>query len=378
MINQTKLRAEIISDAKSFRKIENRWNVFIEKNNKAPFLLSGFINQWLEHEITQLKPYFLIFFNDDEIVGVAPLGIRDIGFGFRYCRLLMGEDFQPEIIFMESYRDDCIRSMHDFLFKKMNCKFIDLFYPIGHLDLPALRRLSKDCGVHCSTSVALFHSVLRLDRTKNDKISRNLRRQFERTHRRMSEMGQLQIQWFGRNSSSVAFQKILAVERMSWKEAYRLRIGLSVDPVLSCILDGCIETASKVKEFNWEVAVLELNREPIAYNLLVNYQGIVYCCKTSFDNCYRKQGAGIYINHVVVQELKKRPDVQVIDFLTNLPFSHKWASEVVPTYRVRLWQNGLVQFLFRKTVSSRLFKNATDNMGKASAVTRMLIGLFYK
>jgi hypothetical protein len=137
------------------------------------------------------------------------------------------------------------------------------------------------------------------------------------------------------------------VEEASWKKPYLSRVGFKVDPSIRFIFDGCIRTSLMQSNFNWGVALLQLNKKPLAYSLFLEHNGHAYICKTSFDERYRKHGPGIYINYVVVRELMNRANIDVIDFMTNLPFEHKWASETIQVNRLRLWQKGVAPFLFR-------------------------------
>jgi hypothetical protein len=89
------------------------------------------------------------------------------------------------------------------------------------------------------------------------------------------------------------------------------------------------------------VAFLELNGTAIAHSIFLEYNGHAYLYKTSFDDRYRKLGPGIYTINAVLRELMSRPEVKVIDFVTDLPFEHQWASEVVPANRVIISRNHL-------------------------------------
>ncbi len=367
------LKVRNIVDIEGMKSIENLWNAFIIEQGKSPFLLSGFINQSLEHRIENLKPFYIVFFEDDKIVGVVPVGIRDIG--FRYCRLLLGRDFQPELIFNSRYKEVCLKKTFDILFRKMNCQFVDLFLPVEHPHLSDLNQICKVYGIHSAVSPDSSRAIISVDSSwrQFEKDRRHLRREFERSERRMNEIGRLRTRWFGKDSGDELFKNILRVESASWKKSYRSRIGLKVDPVLSFIYHGCMQTSLTVSDFDWGVAFLELNEKPIAYSLFLKHKGHAYICKTSFDDRFRKQGAGVYVNHVVVRELMSRSNVDIIDFMTDLPFSHKWASKTIQVNRLRLWQRGVAPFLFRSILSSSVTQTAI-----ASGLAQQIIGVFYK
>jgi hypothetical protein len=131
------------------------------------------------------------------------------------------------------------------------------------------------------------------------------------------------------------------VEKASWKFIKQPPEKFKLDPSIPFLLDACVQLSLTEPAFNWGAAVLELNGKAIAYSMFLAYNGYAYIYKTSFDNRYRKYGLGTYVNHTVVRELMSKPEVILIDFLSDLPFSHKWASEVVPVKRVIISQNRL-------------------------------------
>jgi hypothetical protein len=47
-----------------------------------------------------------------------------------------------------------------------------------------------------------------------------------------------------------------------------------------------------------------------------------------------------------VRELMSKPEVKVIDFITDLQFSHKWASEIVPVNWIIISRNDLGQLYY--------------------------------
>ena len=157
----------------------------------------------------------------------------------------------------------------------------------------------------------------------------------------MREMGQLSIRWF-RNGDDKAevFKRILMVKGQVGRASINPLRKFKVDPSILFVLNGCVQTSLTVPKFNYGVALLELNGKAIAHSMFLEYNGHAYICKTSFNNRYKKYGPGIYINYAVVRELISKTDVKVIDFITDLPFSHKWASEVVPVNKFIMARKG--------------------------------------
>jgi hypothetical protein len=371
------MKVSIISDIEGMKRLEILWNGFINEYSESPFLLSGFVEQFLQSDAKDLMPRYFVFLVDKNVVGAVPVGIGEGG--FRYCRFLPGKDFQPELLFNPKYQAICLRMTLDIIFRRMQCQFADFFLAAAHQSLPVLYKVSKELGVHLAVSSDTGRAVVPVtcSWTQFEKKRRHLRREFERTERRLRESGQLEINWFGKEDDKTeVMNNILKVEEASWKKPYNSARGIKVDSSIRFIFDGCVRTSLMQSKFNWGVALLQLNRKPIAYSLFLEHNGHAYICKTSFDDRYRKHGPGIYVNYAVVRQLMNRNNIRIIDFMSDLPFSHKWASEIVPVNRISLYQ-GTAPILLRRVLSTYAAKTAMYMLGTVSSYTRELNAALY-
>ena len=360
------MKVSIILDIKGMKRLESQWNGFISAHSESPFLLSGFVEQFLESDARDFMQRYLVFQVDKNVVGIVPVEIGDIG--FKYCRFVPGKDFQPELLFNPKYQTICLRVTLDILFRRIKCKFIDFFLPATHQSLPALYKVSKESGIHLEVSPDTGRATVRVTCSwaQFEKERRHLRREFERTERRLRELGQLEINWLGKEDDKTeVLSKILKVEETSWKKPYLARSGFKVDPTIQFILDGCTRTSLMQSEFDWGVALLRLDKKPIAYSLFLEHKGHAYICKTSFNKQYRQQGPGIYVNYSVVRQLMNRTNIRIIDFMTDIAFSHKWASEIVPVDHIVLSQ-GIAPILLRQVLSTHVSKTAMYTLGTLS------------
>ena len=228
------------------------------------------------------------------------------------------------------------------------------FYPQHIKVYLFFTRSPRNLGIHLAVSSDTGRAVVPITCSwrQFEKKRRHLRREFERTERRLKESGQLETNWYGKEDDKTeVMNNILKVEETSWKKPYLSARGFKVDPTIRFIFDGCIRTSLMQSKFNWGVALLQLNRKPIAYSLFLEHNGHAYICKTSFDNRYRQHGPGIYVNYEVVHQLMSRTNIRIIDFMSDLPFSHKWASEIVPVNHIILSQ-GMAPILLRRVLSN--------------------------
>lgn len=254
----------------------------------------------------------------------------------------------------------------EILFRRMKCQFADFFLPTANRSLQALSKACREQGLNLKISTDTGRAVVPVNCswTQFEKQRRHLRREFERTARRLKDLGQLETIWFGREDDQAeAMQSIVKVEETSWKKPLFMQKRIEADPSIKFILDGCVRASLLDSKFDWGVAVLNLNRRPIAYSLFVELNGHAYVCKTSFNQRYRRQGPGIYVNYSVIRELLNKSNIRIIDFMTNLTFSHKWASQVVPVNRIVITQGGITPILFR-ALSIKVVKKAIWTAGK--------------
>lgn len=241
----------------------------------------------------------------------------------------------------------------------MGCHVVDFRLPAKSHNLSVLKQVCRESGIDCISYSHTGCATVPVDSSWSqfEKKRRHLRREIERTNRRLMEKGQLSIKWFGNGDDKTKiFKKILTIEKSSWKALQQKSKKFEVDASIIFVLNGCVQTALTVPLFNWGVAVLELNETPIAHSMFLEFNGHAYICKTSFNDNYRKLGPGIYINYAVVRELMRRNNIKLIDFMTNLPFSHKWASNVVPINRIIISKKGIGPlYLIRRVILERVF-----------------------
>jgi len=373
--NLMEIKAYAIADIESMKRVENLWNASISEHNGSPFLLSGFVNQLVRQNYENLLPYYLAFFRGNKIVGVVPAAIRDTI--VRYGCFLPGRDFQPDLVFDSRYRSECSRKTIEILFGRLRCQFVDFSLPFKSPNLHAMKQACTEFGINFSDALETGRAILPVKGSwmQFEKSRRKVRREFERTERRMREMGRLDIMWLGKeDNENEVFRNIQKVESASWKKPHLLYAGFKEDPTLSFIFNGCLQTSLADSSFDWGVGLLELEGKTIAYCLFLTHNGHAYVCKTSFDNRYRKYSPGIYVNHAVVRELMNRANVKVIDFMTDLPFSHKWASEVVPVVRFRMSRRSVAPLLLRRILAAGVVKWAMNSLEETPRLTRRVCG----
>jgi hypothetical protein len=382
-----KVGVRLISKLDEMEKVEDSWNKVIRENSKSPFLFSGFSNQFfMQSNMSDFKlcgmdgfvPTFLIISVDDEIVGVSPVGIVDVG--VRFCRFIP-TDFQPDVVCGNNYREICLKHTVDFLFRKLRCQFVDFSLQASSPNLNLLKGLCRQLGIQVSMTAEAGHSILQVvgDWVDFEKsLGRDYRKLVRRIERRLSVSGPWKISWLGReDDESRVFDRIMEIERKSWKYAYWKQIGRNVDPSMVFYWNGSRQTALKESEFDWKVAILELDGREVAYCLLTKYKQSAYTCKTSFDERYRDIYPGIYVKHAVVRELFGRSDIKWIDFMGDLPYHRKWTDPPPPIVRLSMSKRSLVPILVRHWQSNKFFRKGLTGLTLISKKARLVQSALY-
>jgi len=335
---------DVISEPSRILEIEGVWNALISKCGKNPLFLSGFVKQFMEfYRSKGWTPLVLVISADKMVVGIAPLMTKK-KVGVRFVKFLSKSWFSPDFIVDDQYREPCITSTLDFLFKNLRCQFVDLTLPVESPNLRILKQKCKANRIYCYTKrgrwADMGHCIIPTGYTWAELRSsrgKNFRRKFKKIERHLDRAGSWKIIHVenGKKESG-AIRKILDVERMSWKEAVRTRRGIETDQDLLMIWKGSQHMTRTEPDFKWSVCFLELNNQTLAYSLALQYKEAAFIVKTSYDKRYKKFYPGIYVNNAAIRELFNKRRIRKIDLLTDLPFHRTWTSRSLPRVKVMI------------------------------------------
>lgn len=335
----------VISNSDGLLEIEDSWDSLVGKHSENPLCLSGFIKQFMEfHRSRGWTPLLLAISADNAIVGIAPL-ITKKKFGIRFVKFLSKSWLSPDFIVGNQYRQTCIAHTLRFLFNTLRCQLVDLTLPAESSNLPILKQKCKAHNIHFFTRPDIGHCIIPVEHTWDEYKTlrgRNFRRKFKKIERNLDRAGSWRITCVeNRNKSSNAIKKILDVERMSWKAAWRTRMGLRMDKDLLMIWKGSLYTARTEPDFKWNVWFLELNDQTLAYSLVLQYKEVAFIIKTSYDERYKRFYPGVHVINAAIRGLFKKRQVRSIDFLMDLPFHRTWTSICLPRVRVMMAPKGV-------------------------------------
>lgn len=330
---------QVISNATEFLKLEHDWNTLVNQSCTSPFLLSGFVKQLMDStRSNEWKPLLLIFSMNGNVVGFVPLATKK-KFGIRSAKFLHVFTHQPDFIVLDQHREIFIEHTLGFLFRDLNCKFVDFSMDANSPNLQIIERYCRNERINFSVAPEMGHNVIPVDVSWTDFESlrgRNFRKQFKKMKSNFDSAGSWKIVCTKGNNSLEAIKKILAVERQSWKEEWRTQRDENVDPNLKLVLEGAQHTAKVDPNFAWKVYFLELNEQALAYFLVFQYKETALLLKTSYDQRYKNLSPGSFLHYGVIRKIFEAESVKTIDFVTDLRYHRRWTSVCIPRVRAML------------------------------------------
>ena len=345
-----KTTIEVITDSKEFLKIEHLWNLLVDESFASPFLLSGFVKQSMDSSNpNDWSPLLLMFSVNGHVVGFAPLAIKT-KFGIRSVKFLFDFTYHPDFIVPDQHRELFIEHILDFLFKNLNCKFLDFSLHANSPNLPILKRYCRHQKINFSIAREMGNNVIQIngDWTQYESLrGRNFKKQFRRLKNCFDHAGSWKIVCTQGNNPVEVIQRILDVERLSWKEKCRALRSETLDPSLMFDLEAAQHTARIEPSFTWKVYFLNLNERILAYVLVFQYKETAFLVKTSYDERYKKLSPGSFLQYFVVREFFGTMAVKSIDFVTDLEYHRRWTSTCLPRIRIMI-ANGTLPTIWKR------------------------------
>jgi CelD/BcsL family acetyltransferase involved in cellulose biosynthesis len=333
------IEVQLILKPDDILEIESAWNDLVGQSCENPFMLSSFVSQVIRQNWSEDNaPLILVFSYKKKIIGVAPFMTKKT-FGVRSLEFVNKAAVSPDLIINSQYREICIAQMFDFLFKKLNCKFVDLPLPFESPNMQIIKEQCKVKGIGFSVSPEMGHLVLPIACSWTEFESargKNFRHRFRKVKRKLDEAGTWNVLCLDDSQAKVAVEKIFDVEKRSWKQTWRIQKGDDVDDDLITFLEAARHAEAIEPAFDWKVWFLEIANRTAAYQLVLEYKNVAYLTKTSYDQRYETFSPGMYLINTVICDLFNENQVKAIDFLTDLPFVRTWTSVCKQRYKVTM------------------------------------------
>lgn len=363
---KAELSVTVISDPFRVLELKKDLDTFVSEWSRNPFLFSGFLSQFMSsNRLTGWTPFLFVAKADEKIVGTAPLMIRK-KLGMQFARFFPNFWFSPDFVVNEQYRNAFMICLVEYLVKYISCRFACFDMPVFSQNLKTLEQYSKVNGISFFTKNQLGHCVLPVecswDEFQEKKGRRRIVRQIER---KLNQIGPWKIDYVENVCNRPdALEKILAVERKSWKESWRSKMQIASDEDLLMIWEGSQIIAETKPDCKGSVWFLQINHETVAYTFIIKYKGTAFIAKTSYDNNYRKFYVGKYIMNTAIRDLFIEEKTKAIDFMTDLSFMTFWNPLSLSRVDVNMSKGNLAKFVQSLNTNSYVPQILKDILGK--------------
>ena len=338
--------------------MKNDLDPFLSGHSKNPFILYPFIETYMQSNCQDSIPIILVAIVNEKIVGLAPLQLRKNRI-FQTINFLFPYFVSPDFVVADEYREQVLRIFLQTIVKKIKCETIVLDLPGESQNLPILEKVSKDFKLTFEKQLAdsmsqckisLQGSLIDFENAQGGQF----KRKFRRISRNLDENGEWKIivKENVQNEQNIqeTFDKIMAIEKNSWKGNWRIENGCTIDKDLLWIWNASLLETKSNPDFKCKIWFLELNNQTIAYHLVIEYLGTTFITKTSFAEKYRNFSPGIFVHQAIITEQIRSKETNTIDFLTNLPFMKTWKVKCYPRVTFTLKRSLISDLFVRKTI----------------------------
>jgi hypothetical protein len=345
-----KVYARVITDPKVLSENEDELDAFLKECSPNPFMLLAFLRSPMNLSAgVNQTPAIIIVRAEGRIIGLAPLILKR-HLGIRYAGFLNAYWTSPDFVLRKGYESIALETMIRLVLGRLNAKSVALDLNSDSPSLPALRSLCKSDGIPFFEYSHQFmdHGVVSVDRSWDDyrrSCGRRLAKELRSMRNKLDREGKWKVTVvanYDECSEEALYEKILAIEKRSWKETHRRLSGQTVDETIRWFLASSSSTKDNSKVLGRKVWFLELDGRPVAYSIVFQYKGVAYVMKTSFVEEYRRLGIGKSVTYAAIKDLFEKKEVQEIEFMTYLPMVRFWRASCMKRVRIRLGNRAIV------------------------------------
>jgi CelD/BcsL family acetyltransferase involved in cellulose biosynthesis len=317
--------ATTLDELKNYRK-----DVHLNLNWSSPFILPEWLEVWRRVFGSDFKPYVRAIFKGDEVIGVAPLMVKE---GTAY---FMGStdvcDYQ-DFITISGEEQDFFNALLDDL-KQNNIRQLDLKHvrpdsSVMKTLLPLVEN-SKYKTISEKEAVSFEMDLSSSFEEYLDSLSTKQRHEVRRKMRRLTEEGKIVYRLIDKGEELASVLEIffkMFVESRQDKAAFLTeQMKLYFKLLVASMSDiGLLK-----------LGVLELDDKPIATIMCFDYNDCIYLYNSGYDPQYVSLSAGLLSKVYAIKDSIEKGKKK-FDFLKGAePYKGHLGGKEVPLYRCRI------------------------------------------
>jgi hypothetical protein len=329
----------VVSDFDKLAIMHPDWDSFVDSFAPSPCFLMGFLRFYFCLGGKGIHRFAVIMSEGDRLVGLATFQTRDTPifrkpklFMFRNVKFLLPDYWTPDFAVQPEHREEFIEGVLNLLFDKLGCQSASLTLPSESPNALVLRKWCEERGIAVQRRLSddcPQHAVLRVRGTWEEYLAsrgRSYLQSYKRSKRSLARAGKWSV-ISGRVESQAVVDKILEVDRNSWKQELRRRRGAEDDGLLVEVLDYyCHSPGSRFCPLFW---LLELDSRPIAFLLATIIGRVAYMFKASYDMRYGHFSPGKVLAMNAFHALFEAKSASRMDFFTLYDYMRPWTSEML-------------------------------------------------
>lgn len=330
-----------MSDFSRLESMYPDWDRFVDSYAVSPYYLSGFLRSYFVESVTEAKRrrrFVVMMKEGGKPVGLAAFQINESYilwrprlFEFRTAQFLLPDSWSPDFVAQPDRRIEFVERALSLLFDRLGCRSVSLTLASDSPTVPILtdwcekRKMALQRHPHPRHP---WHATVRVQGTWEvflKSLGKKYIQNYRRSEHRLDEAGSWRVTCQRVDNQSVV-DKVLEIDRHSWKQTLRNERGESDDPEMARILDFHLRTPGS--EFCPLAWFLELNGKPIAFALVMILGGIAYQPNASYNASYRYLAPGKVLDMKMFQDTFAKGQVKRMEFFTSHDYMKAWAPQI--------------------------------------------------
>ena len=353
-----KLSIKAILDYKNLHPIKESLDKIVRDCSENPVFFSSYTKEFIEvNRLRGWTPLILVIYDGLSPVGFAPLQIK-CKFGVPIVSF-MHRPILPDFVIYDKYREKSIEKIIDFVFGNLNCQLADLTLRAESPNIKPLQKICKKKSINFRKNLEVGDEkgrlVVSIHGTWEEYIKKRgriFRKRIRQTTKKLNNAGFWKITRIDNEKiDENTIKKVYDIDENSWKKEWRTRKAEEKDPYLLLLLKGSMNTPFTAS-FSANVYFLELNKNPIAFVIIIQYKKVAYLIKTSFKQKYKRFSPGKFVINCAICEIFNTKEAKQVDFITALHFLKTWASIYKPRIKIVAAKKNLIPITMSLFLSS--------------------------
>ncbi len=329
------LRVEIARNFNEIEEFAESWDMLaLNAKQQHPAMTHAWISAYLKACLKEGESWFCLFaFDNDDLVGVLPLLVRDYSFLMkRYLMLRTPYDKHTmcvDFLFKEKYGIQVIQTFTNYLNgiypKVIRLQMGRISCNSGTLEiLNYLHGISASYYPHRNVSIIRIEgSFSNFRKSLSKKFTGNLRR----SNNSLKKFGNLSFKVINNGKESQeSFERFTIMENSGWKGAK----GSSIKDKYWGFFDELIRNLAKKKWLEWYF--LEAGDQDLAGYMIIPFGRTIYIFQTCYNEEFRSHSPGVVLTEKILEHIFRTGKYDTINFLGDPEWLLRWKVDLKPYY----------------------------------------------